>query len=317
MKFSTQVVTLSLLNALAVTSAFSVHASIRSSSLALQSSKQVFDDGFFPAQDRSSSLPTQVQGGDLAPYGDNERIAGITLASDLDMFPIFPTLQRMQGGGAVQTFQMPHWAERCQMFFMTDGRPMKATAELWLGPQRTTHTLKIDVEDGNKTPVQTTLKFKKANQVLKITTTDSLEFPLLVGVHVPSPERSNELMANTEKLWKNSPPEIKQKVQGGPVGGGDGANRYWQFPPHVESVQLLAWSKDVGAKSLKVEIEVLQGPDNVKQSYFLQCGGGSQPYHAVFQTPGPGCAIRVKNKKFLEDGLTEVMILPYEESSLF
>jgi hypothetical protein len=233
---------------------------------------------------------------------------------DLQLFPTYEKLELIQGGGTVQTYQMPPWATRCQMIFTTEGRPLKAEAQLWLGPLRTVHTLQMDVEDGQRTPVQATLKFKQSAQVLRIQTSDSVEFPILAGVYVPSPDRAKEINDITENLFENALPHQKLKVQGGSTKGGGGATRDWIIPAHVESVQLIAWSKDVGKKSLKTTVEILQGPNNPKQSYFLQCGGGSQPYHAVFQTPGGGCVVRVRNKKFVEDGLVELCVLPYEVS---
>jgi hypothetical protein len=194
------------------------------------------------------------------------------------------------------------------MIFATNGRPLNVDVELMLGPQRTTHQLKLDVENGSTTPYQATLKFKKANQVLRITSKE-INFPLLVGVYVPSPQKSKELEANTEKVWDT----CKQKaiIQGGNVSGGPGAKRYWTVPPNVKSVQVLVWSRDTGKKSLKVTLEVSEGPGNMKQNIFLQCGGGSQPYHAVLQTPNGG-SIGVQNKKFVEDGLVEIAFVPYE-----
>jgi len=198
------------------------------------------------------------------------------------------------------------------MIFKTGGRPLKAKAELLLGPIRTVHTLDMDLEDGGETPVQATLTLKKLAPLLRVTTSESLELPVLAGVYVPSPERIKELQTNTENVWESCDKAQKQLVQGGSTAGGGGAMRYWTIPSNVETVQILAWSKDVGKKSLKLDIEVLQGPNNIKQKYFLQCGGGSQPYHAVFATPGDGCVIRMTNKKFVEDGLTQVAVLPYE-----
>jgi hypothetical protein len=205
---------------------------------------------------------------------------------------------------------MPRWAERCQMIFETKGRPLKANIELMLGPLRTTHQLKLDIEDGSLTPYQATLKFKKENQVLRITTKEQ-DYPIWFGLIIPEPERSAELAANTEKLWDMCTPEQKQRVQGGSTVGGDGARRYYTIPRGVKSVQVLVWTRDVGKKSFKLTLQVLQGANNIKQNIFLQCGGGSQPYHSVIQTPEGGM-IGVQNEKFLEDGLLEIAFLPYE-----
>ena len=230
----------------------------------------------------------------------------------MDMFPVYPSLETVQGGGTIRTYKMPIWANKCQMLFTTDGRPLKAEANLWLGPLRVVHTLKVDMEDGAKTPYQATLTFKKMGQVLKVSTSDTLEFPMLAGVYVPNPDRAEILQMNTEEVWDSASPEQKKRIQGGSTLGGGGAIRYWQIPPNVQSVQLLGWSKYVGKKSFKLKIEVLQGPNNIKQGFFLQCGGGTQPYHSVIQTPGSGCVIRITNQKFLEDGLVQVAIVPYE-----
>jgi hypothetical protein len=167
---------------------------------------------------------------------------------DLQLFPTYEKLELIQGGGTVQTYQMPPWATRCQMIFTTEGRPLKAEAQLWLGPLRTVHTLQMDVEDGQRTPVQATLKFKQSAQVLRIQTSDSVEFPILAGVYVPSPDRAKEINDITENLFENALPHQKLKVQGGSTKGGGGATRDWIIPAHVESVQLIAWSKDVGKK---------------------------------------------------------------------
>lgn len=231
-------------------------------------------------------------------------------SKNLELFPlnILPS-DRIEGGGTLRTYKMPPYAERAELVFKTKGRPMKAHVELWLGPIRRVHNLEIMSENGNLTPLRVLLKFKKLAPTLKISAAGDVELPLDVGVSVPLPERSEALGANTEMVWNASP---KTLIQGGPVEGGKGAIRSFPIAPEVESVQLLVWSKDVGKKSFKLLIEVLQGPNNRKQTLDLQCGGGSQPYHAVIATPGNDVTVRIQNKKFVEDGLTQVVLVPYE-----
>ena len=48
-----------------------------------------------------------------------------------------------------------------------------------------------------------------------------------------------------------------------------------------------------------------------KQFINLRCGGSTQPYHAVIDTPGDGWMIRCNSKKYLEDGLFEIAVAPY------
>jgi len=228
------------------------------------------------------------------------------------MYPINPTYETVQGGGTVRTYQMPPWATNAQMAFKTNGRPLKATAQLWIGPIRTTHTMTINCMDGVQTPYMSTITFKKLAPVIRIFTSDSLELPVEASVWVPPPERSETIAATIEEIWEGATADEKKIIQGADVSGGHGAVRTWEIPANVKSVQLVAWSKDTSKKSLKAKIEVLQGPNNKRQDIDLQCGGSTQPFHAVLQTPGSGWVIRVYNKKFVEDGLFELVVKPLE-----
>jgi hypothetical protein len=223
-------------------------------------------------------------------------------------FPMNMPLTRIEGGNTVRTWQIPLDVERAQVFLKTNGRPMKAKVELWVGPIRTVHTMDMDVEDGEESVYRALLKFKKAGPTLRIITSEDDALPVLAGVQVLPPEKSDLVASFTEQVWKDSP---KTKIQGGPTTGGNGAVRVFPIDASVDQVQLVFWSKDTSKKSLKAKIELLQGPNNYKQVYDLQCGGGSQPFHLVLDTPGAGWVIRIYNKKFVEDGLFEVAVVPF------
>lgn len=264
----------------------------------------------YPAPDGIPERPSH-----LMPTEASQRALPGGEGDHFEIFPTYDKLETLESGGTVRTYQMPSWATRVQMRFETNGRPMRGEVNLWLGPERKTHTLKIDTESGKQFPVQALLKFKKGPPVLKVSTTELANYPMKVGIHVPSAERAAELERHTETLWDNSDDD-KQLIQGANTDGKYGQRVNWQIPDNVDSVQLLGWSRDSGRKSFKVEIELLQGPNNVRQAFFLQCGGGSQPYHAVYQTPGKGWTVRIRNKKFVEDGLVQIAVKPYEMSKI-
>jgi hypothetical protein len=175
----------------------------------------------------------------------------------------------------------------------------------------------VDNENGAKWPVHGSIKFKKLAPILKVTTDKELTYPIYVAVVVASEERNKQLADNFMSIWRNAKhPYEKQIIQGGMIVKGStghhGSVRSWTFPPEVKSVQVLGWSGDVGKKSFKMDFEVLTGVNNVKQKYYFQCGGSTQPFHAVIQIPPEGAVIRMKNRKFIEDGKCEFTIVPYE-----
>ena len=229
------------------------------------------------------------------------------LSYDPSAFPKNLPMQLIQGGNSRLTYKMPPGADRVQMLIQSNGRPMKARVELWCGPIRRTHFLDISCMDGQQTPVRACLKFKSVDsagpQTLQINTSEDSAFPALVGVDVMTPERSEERQKVFDNIWKSSTKIYSQ---------GEKTIRSVPIADHCKSVQLLVWSKDVGKKSFKVNIELLQGPNTKRQYYELQCGGGSQPYHAVFETPGNGWTFRLTNTKTIHDGSHEFVLVPYE-----
>jgi hypothetical protein len=298
-------------------------------------------DGVRPPIGRTDRSQNQLPGGSGAliaesdnPYRKSNyyfsqffgRTSNVDVAMDgaatLKPMPMYPAdihFDRIEGVKTVRNYRIPYGCERVQYVLSTPtGRPLKATVELWIGPIRKVHTLEIKSE---KAPVRATLKFKKGVEVITIRTSENGQYPVSACVMIPTPERSEELNANTERVWKQNK---KTKIQGGLIQGGKtktvGAIRYFTLPVGAIAVQMIVWSKDVGKKSFRLKIEILQGPNNVKQTYGLQCGGGTQPYHTIYELgndflPGSdgsigGGVMRIINQKYLEDGLVQVVVVP-------
>jgi hypothetical protein len=218
---------------------------------------------------------------------------------------------RVEGGKTLKTFKMPEHAERVQyMITSPTGRPLKARVELWIGPIRKVHEMILNCMNGQEYPLKATLQFKKLSPVLQISTDGEFEFPLLCNVFVPTPEESTRIGKLTAGMFNSAP--LKDRVQGGStIDKKGGAIRSFKIDPSWEKTQIMVWSKDVGKKSFRTNIEVLQGPNNQKQHISLQCGGSTQPYHCVIDTPGPDWTVRCNSKKFVEDGLFEIALAPF------
>lgn len=243
----------------------------------------------------------------------NPNLGGPMSADPVDrtlmgMFPTDIPMRKMQGGGTVRTWDIPPDAERLSYYIRTNGRPLKALVELWVGPIRRIHSVDIECEDGDMTPFRAMLKFKPGTKTLKISTTGSHEFPIEFGAEVPNASRMEETWAATQKVFDTSP---QTTVQGGSTEGGGGSVRYFNIPDDVETTQMVLWSRDIGKRTVKAKIEVLQGPNSVRQLYTLHCGGSTQPYHCVIPTPGPGWTIRIIATNYMEFPFSAV-VTPYE-----
>ncbi len=119
-------------------------------------------------------------------YGPKATASAVVLKSsatksDFEIFPTYESMDKIEPGNTVRTYQMPPWATRVQMRFETNGRPLKGEANLWLGPIRKTHTLKFDTESGVEFPIEALLKFKLGPPVLKISTAENQNYPMKVS----------------------------------------------------------------------------------------------------------------------------------------
>jgi hypothetical protein len=72
-----------------------------------------------------------------------------------------------------------------------------------------------------------------------------------------------------------------------------GATRSFPIDPEVSSVRVFLQTE---GRNLEAKIEVLQGPDTVRQEIDLtEDFGYERPFSGVIDTPGYGCVIRILN----------------------
>lgn len=236
--------------------------------------------------DGASQLAT-VDGEDLSKY---------MLPSDL------PNMVLLQGGQTIRTWTMPAGTERVEYVVKSNGRPVHARVEMWLGPQRRLHGLDIYCEDGTITPLRGCFRMKKGTSTFSIRNIGKAEYPIVATCRPADDDWNKALEANTMSIFNAN---TKVHMQG------DKAIRTWPIPTDVKSVQLIFFSGRTGKRTTKAKIEVLQAPNNIKQSYDLHCGGSSQPYHCILETPGEALTLRIWNKNNYEFPF-ECVVVPYE-----
>jgi hypothetical protein len=111
---------------------------------------------------------------------------------------------------------------------------------------------------------------------------------------MPVPEDDVELAVKLDRLSSATP----KLVQGGAV-------LTVPIPADTNSVQLLLQTQ---GRPLSARIELLSGPNNVKQVMEVYCEDGQmRPFYSIVQTPGIGNVIRIVNTATVEFPLTAVV----------
>uniref|UniRef100_A0A6U3WKK6 Uncharacterized protein n=1 Tax=Ditylum brightwellii TaxID=49249 RepID=A0A6U3WKK6_9STRA len=176
---------------------------------------------------------------------------------------------------------------RAHVFLKTDGRPMKARVELWHGPENPPQTVSVDVEDGSIRPFSCIIETPGDSNAIAIRNVGGIELPLYACI---------------EALVEKTGPieEIGQRMRGRIVQGG--AVYSVPCPANVATVQLMLHTH---GGPLSARIEVLQGPNNSKQTMNVFSEEGlDRPFFVVVDTPGSGHLIRIVNTANMEYPLT-------------
>jgi hypothetical protein len=193
--------------------------------------------------------------------------------------------------------------EAVQVLLKTNGRPLHANIELWQGEDHTPQKISVYTEDGEARPFSAFLATPfKGPTAIAVKNSGNAEFPLkacvegdLYNVKNKStmssmPGYGNRLaQATLRRLYESALPRVVQ---------GDGASYIVPFDESVTRVQILITTEE---RPLNARIELLQGPNNIKQVIEVSTEDGkARPFFAVVETPGLANAMRIVNTGPLE-----------------
>jgi hypothetical protein len=201
-------------------------------------------------------------------------------------------------GGSLRTWNfMAANMEAVQVLLKTNGRPLHANVELWQGEDHTPQKIAVYTENGEDRPFSAFVATPyHGHTAIAVKNAANMEFPLkacvegdLHDVTAASAGYSrgygNKLAQTTlRRLWESARPRTVQ---------GDNAAYTIPFDASVARVQILITTE---LRPLSARIELLQGPNNVKQVIEVSCEDGkARPFFCVVETPGDANVLRIVN----------------------
>jgi len=166
-----------------------------------------------------------------------------------------------------------------QVALTSDGRPVKADIQLWLGPDWTPFTLKASSEDGKVRPIQTLVGTRNKAAMIEVRNVGEYEFPFKAA--------SNYAKGPMAMV----PTEIPSTCTGERVQGG--ALRSFPLDPSTSQLEGVL---NTEGKQLNAKIELLNAPNNPKQTFEVFTNNGElSPLCVCFNTIDAGNTVRIIN----------------------
>jgi hypothetical protein len=168
----------------------------------------------------------------------------------------------------------------------SDGRPIKGEIELWIGPDWNPFKLSTYSQDGHLYPIHSLVGTRGRMAQIEVRNTAPYEFPFSVACSYASPALADV---------RNKIPETEKsvKIQGGGM--------VHSIPLEIGGTQARVFFNTPG-RNLNVRVELLNGPNNVKQWFEAVTGNGvASSLYIVFDTPGSNqYTVRIINKNTVE-----------------
>jgi hypothetical protein len=164
------------------------------------------------------------------------------------------------------------------------------TVELWQGPDNCPQKLSVYLEDGALRPFVCFFSTPFGGNSVSIRNTAQLEYPLQAVLEAGAiqPSSSSSDLQHKINVLQHAK---SQTIQGGAV-------MTKPFEPNVKSVQVFL---NTEGRPLNCRMELLQGPNNVKQVMEVYTEDGAvRPFYSIVQTPGVGNVMRIVNTATLE-----------------
>merc|ERR1719487_1638862 len=217
-----------------------------------------------PAMPRVSDLA-------MAEYADRWSMGEITPDGSL--------AQRVEGKSR-KTWKFNDLSkDRVQCAVNSEGRPVDADIDLWIGPDWTPFKLKAYTEDGKARPIQTLVGTRNKSAMIEVMNVGEYEFPFKAASNY------------AKGTMATAPSTIAATTEGERVDGG--ALRSY---PVSESAEMMEVVLKTDGRQLNARIEVLNAPNNPKQTFEVFTNNGELNALCVcFNTPDAGNTVRIVN----------------------